>query len=351
MAVVIERISLMTDGFGRPLDWNDIIGLTLSRGPIERVNIEIEASGVKASFPIEIEVTSRLPNGAGGTPTIVMPVRWSLLPTSLIGGLDDRALFQLSKPIVEAGPFLGSKGNLDVATIVRDGGTSDDHFRAAVKATSRGTSTQPTKVGASTDNEASGIPDALALLQAAGVEVLEVAVVPSPTLTLSARQTSRLIRHPARVVYYSGHGLSSDNCLAIEVSPHRYACVTKPVDLTSTWKLPACLNLSVFIIAGCSVLNVDTTTTPPAGIGLDWAPLLASKGGPLAALLGYGKRAPLDDPVGNTIADEMGAQIRAVRRILSRIGSRLTGRKRPGMPWGWTTGATGGLNRVPARGG
>ena len=162
MAVVIERISLMTDGFGRPLDWNDIIGLTLSRGPIERVNIEIEASGVKASFPIEIEVTSRLPNGAGGTPTIVMPVRWSLLPTSLIGGLDDRALFQLGQPIVEAGPFLGSKGNLDVATIVRDGGTSDDHFRAAVKATSRGTSTQPTKVGVSTDNEASGIPDALA---------------------------------------------------------------------------------------------------------------------------------------------------------------------------------------------
>lgn len=311
MPVTIERVSLMTDGFVRQLTWKDVIGLSVTGTSIANINIEIETSGVNTSMPpIKVQVTSRLANAEAGPGTITTPLLWDVPQSGPIPGNIDRCLFRISQPIASAGLFLASRQNPDVATIVRVGGTSDASFRTALKAIPRGRSTQPARQGVSTEDETQQAPDALQLLQAAGVEVLTIEVAAQPGWPLNASRTSRLIRHPARVVYYSGHGLSVNNCLGIETGPHQYACWAGPGDLTSTWKLPECLNLDIFVIAGCSLLKIDTSSpAAPTGIGLQWAPLLTSKGGPLLVLLGYAASAPSDDTAGNAIASEMGARL------------------------------------------
>lgn len=306
MAATIERVSLMSDGFTKKLGWDDVIGIAANS-----INVEVEASGVATSFPVSIDIKSRLPNKATGAGTIPSPLRWDLQTTATPALASDRALFRVTKTIADAGLFLGQSEVNDVAAIVRDGGTSDATFRTALGWTTRGIATQATTVGTSTGDESLEVPDALTLLKAGGVEVLEVAVAPAAAYGVVASPARRLIRKPCKVVYYSGHGLSRDNCLGIETSPHNYACWAKAADLVAAWTLPACANLDYFVIAGCSLLRYrpGPTATPVETIGQDWSKLLAGKGGPLLALLGYADSAPSDKTAGDVLATELGTRI------------------------------------------
>jgi hypothetical protein len=65
------------------------------------------------------------------------------------------------------------------------------------------------------------------------------------------------------------------------------------------------MDLDILILAGCSVLKIDFSSSPSSGPGLGWSRLLRAKGGPLAALLGYQRGAPCDNPNGDRIARQM----------------------------------------------
>jgi hypothetical protein len=64
--------------------------------------------------------------------------------------------------------------------------------------------------------------------------------------------------------------------------------------------------VETLVLAGCSVLRIDLGATP-AGPGLRWANLPASRGGTLQRVLGYRDSAPLDTqrqgPGGNEVAE------------------------------------------------
>jgi hypothetical protein len=326
MPVTVERIALMRDGFTAEMDWNDdIIGLN-----VNGINIRIEASGEPlAQMPdtIRVNVTSRVANRDAGVATIppASPLVWDVPRFGPDPADASRTFYQTSRSIWSAGFFLARDDVLEVATVVRPGGSSDALFRRALVGwTVRGRSTQPTTVVGRTGSSLEEIPDAFTLLQAAGVEVLSITLVPVPGQIVLSSEGKGLIRNPANIVYYSGHGKGSSNCLAIEV-PGIFTslgflettCWMGPSDLTPHWQGLA--DLDVFIIAGCSVLKIDFPTFfgSPSGPGLAWSKLLAQKGGPLQALLGYGASAPKDTgagtpgaiDVGNTIATEMGIRI------------------------------------------
>jgi len=120
---------------------------------------------------------------------------------------------------------------------------------------------------------------------AAGVEYLK----------LEARNIKKIIpfKNQANAFYYSGHGSSSDGSLAANV---RF----NPKDIQNNeWD-----NLRVIIIAGCSVLSMDTQLQTPGGgypkdPGIEWVSL--GKRSKLKNFLGYRKTAPRDNqPTGNT---------------------------------------------------
>jgi hypothetical protein len=77
------------------------------------------------------------------------------------------------------------------------------------------------------------------------------------------------------------------------------------------------LNLQVFILAGCNVLNMAVTSWGAAmGTGFKISRLLQGKGGPLNAILGYGRstneedgHAPLDSQLGDRVAGDMAKKI------------------------------------------
>jgi hypothetical protein len=168
---------------------------------------------------------------------------------------------------------------------------------------------QPDTIGSPTGSMSGEQPDALPVLQSAGVEVLDVTVEAESSWTVNDSHSWRLIRSPADIVYYSGHGLSASNCLAIEspAGSGTYPCWARASDLTPHWKSP--MDLDVFIIAGCSVLGIDFSGSSPSGPGLEWAKLLTGAGGPITSLLGYAGGAPLDSRGGDDIAREMATRI------------------------------------------
>lgn len=311
MPVTIERVSLMNETFSKPLGWDDVIGLASASN---QINIEIEASGVTTKVDIPVLLWSHLPNSAtaDGLIPFANPLRWEVPQANAPASSPGRTLFRLNKPISAAGPFL-NKGANDVATIVRDGGTSDQKFRDALGWTTRGIGKQPTTVGASTGNELLSDPDALSLLKAGGVDVLGVVVVGDPSWQGRGLSVSRLIRKPCRIVYYSGHGLSWNNCLGIETVGDSYACWATAADLVGNWTKGSGSGNppETFIIAGCSLLRYQPApgAAPINTIGLAWADLLSGKKGPLTTLLGYAASAPSDKTAGDALATEMGKRI------------------------------------------
>lgn len=207
----------------------------------------------------------------------------------------------------------------EVATVVREGGTSDKLFRDPLLGAgwnSRGSAIVPDKgkpdLSGDLQNEQ---PDASTLMKTGGVKICEISIPPGSGVDCDADTTAwAFIRSPADIVFYSGHGLLTTGQLARSRGmAHNYEDWLSPQDLLDSWRQTASLattpmDLDAFIINGCSVLFWNHRGDPRpdrADIGLPWAELLYNRKGPLEALLGYRYRAPADLPTGNKVAAEM----------------------------------------------
>jgi peptidoglycan hydrolase-like protein with peptidoglycan-binding domain len=312
--VKVEQLRVMDNSFGSPLSWNQVIGLDTTT-----LNLELIASGLPpATMPaqIRVELSSRVPNRVGGTATLITPFKLEVPRLRPDPANPNRIVYRVSQPLASIGDFLRVERRLqEVATVVRRGGTSDGVFRSALGWNPRGIATQPIVKGASTGSEPGEIPDAFALFLSAGAEVLEIKVSVQPNWSIPGA-VKRLIRNPAEVFYYSGHGLAKTGKLEIDLrnrpcpDPQHlgdYKSWLGPADLIPVWT--KFMDLDVLILAGCSVLKIDFSSSPPTGPGLEWAKLLTAKGGPLLAILGYQKGAPCDNSLGDKIAKEMGQRM------------------------------------------
>src|SRR5262249_48901878 len=129
-----------------------------------------------------------------------------------------RILYRLGRPLSDVGEFLRVRGPIKkVATVVRIGGTSDAEFRRALGWQSHGSARQPTAPSLSSGSESTETPDARTLFHAAGVEVLQVSVAARTNWRVPGPVRS-LVRSPANVLYYSGHGRRS-GMLGLELEP------------------------------------------------------------------------------------------------------------------------------------
>lgn len=310
--VTVESLSFA--GPSGVLRWDQVLGLDTTA-----VDVVVTASGLPAAtMPAEVavELASRPPNGPPGARPLGPPAQWNVPVVGPDPQEPGRMRYHRTWPVPSLGGFLAARSGVqEVATVVRIGGTSDAQFRSVLGATSRGIAVQPSTAGSLTGDEAREVPDATALIRAGGVEVLEL-TVPARKNWRTGVPVRRLIRNPADVFYYSGHGLSSSGKLVIDTTSTpcgtaggRYADWIGASDLAPVW--PANMDLDVLIIAGCSVLRIDLSTSPPSGPGVAWTRLLRAKGGPLVALLGYQQGAPCDNPNGDAIARAMAARLKA----------------------------------------
>ncbi|MGW5192752.1 FAD-dependent oxidoreductase [Kribbella sp. NPDC004138] len=298
---------------GTPLRWDEVLGVDTSA--VEAVAV---ASGLPAAVmptDLTVEFTTRPANREPGPGTRSTPGSWTIAAEGPDPANPARTRYRGGRTLTSLGAFLAVEAPVaEVATVARPGGTSDVSFRSALGATARGIATQPRSLGLSTGDESREVPDATSLFRAGGVETIELAVKGRPNWR-TARTVRRLVRNPADVFYYTGHGLSSSGMLAIESTgaacgaPGTYSNWLGPADLVAAW--PASMDLDVLILAGCSVLRIDRSTSPPSGPGIAWTRLLNSRGGPLVALLGYQGKAPCDSPVGDRIAADMAARLKS----------------------------------------
>jgi hypothetical protein len=316
------KLFLRTDDWTSELSWKDIIGLSEA---IKNINIHIKSTGAPPFMmpeSLDVNVTTRFShvgNGARkGNPTISHPLNWQL-DKQLVDAShakDPRAQtdYQYSKPadqVVQDGPQT-------VATLQR----KDDHlgpstsagtFREALGWTFRGFA----EVGAPEDEQLER-PDSLALLQAGGVEVLQVQLDRRKAIRIA-----RLIRSPAQVFYFTGHGGHCERCLLLSADGKvcyrpKFACAG---DVTKYWGPAAVTKYSgssspkILMLTGCSILDIkgwwkefgnqripEDANKP----GLEWAQLLQTRGGPYDILLGYANEAPSDARFGDTIATDFG---------------------------------------------
>jgi outer membrane protein OmpA-like peptidoglycan-associated protein len=309
--LTVEQLRITDDRFNGPLSWNQVIGLDTAT-----LNLELIASGLPpATMPakIRVELLSRVPNRVSGAATLSTPVELDVPRIGPDPANLNRTVYRLSRSLTSVGDFLRVERRLkEVATVVRSGGTSDAQFRRELGWNPRGIGTQPVAVGTFTGSESGEIPDAFALFRSAGVEVLELRVPAKPNWRVPSA-VKRLIRNPADVMYYSGHGLSASGMLALDIENKpcgdhgTYRDWLGPTDLTVVWTSP--MDLDLLILAGCSVLKIDFSTSPPSGPGLGWSRLLRAKGGPLSALMGYQRGAPCDSPNGERIARQMAQRL------------------------------------------
>jgi hypothetical protein len=323
-SVTIEDLYLFSDDWTHRLDWDDIIGVdtAVHSKSIDKINIEMTAWGVPRYWilgggkrvpvmPAEIPVRlrSRSPVRAWGYSTILKP-KWVGIPMKDASApydprMEARTKYRQSIPIDQAGDFLTvvEGETQELATVVKSGYWSDRAFRSALGWASRGIAEQPgNAVNDSGDERLESIA-ALRLLQAGGVEVLEVEAMVKVKKDPKKGVAKRLIRSPADVFYYSGDA-NDDGCLAIGKD-----CWAAPKDLKGYWQWP--FDLEVLILAGCSALNITFPYDIANGPGTAWAPLLKRWGGSLTAILGYRDKAPFDRIEGKQIAALMGQKIAA----------------------------------------
>ena len=299
---------------------DDIIGL----GGDNKLNIQL--TGNDADFIDRKSVSMKLAVRAPGKSREMIVNKAISIPKTGKDPLDpSKVIFQLSVDLDDIGKIIKPiDGINEIASVRRIDGTSDKFIIKALGTNwkSRGQAEQPNSCGANSASMVDERPDALKLMQAGGVAVMELKDSKGKVWL------KRFIKNPADIFYYTGHGIgvgfarggTSENCLAVEPT---LCCWAKPADLLPHWK--GGMDLDTLIIAGCSILGVDGTKDPLDGDGVEWAKLTKSKGGPLLNLIGYGDwdpnenegigpeghTAPKDDKGGNTIAKEIGAWIKA----------------------------------------
>jgi len=313
MTISIDSVSLMNASFTSALTWDDVILLD-----VDKVYVQIEASGAEPkAMPkhVEVVVKRRPPNAP--TPSGVVVGSWKIPKHRATGR---KTIYRATLPGRHFASFVEVESGLtpEMATVVRPGGTSDREFRQALGWANRGQAELPSDPAASSGEKMLERPDAKKLMQAGGLEVIEVAVKVHRKWKCTNGKVARLIRSPADVLYYSGHGSHAANALLAG-----NGAWLKAGDLTPHWKSP--MDLDVFIIAGCSVLAINTGLggTP----GKEWAKLLVGRGGPLAALLGYAGSAPADSSGGDDIAKEVGGLIAGGSRDFVKMWLNANGKR------------------------
>lgn len=299
----VHRLAFMTDGLDRALTWNDVIGFRTGSEGSDRVNLLAEVSGASGTT-LTTQLASRAPNFLSSETTLLSPRSVTLARRSPQPSWARHPVYTAALNLSPLGFGAEPKG---LATVVRPGddATSDRYFRTAVgdARARRGVAVQPTTVGATTGDEGLERPDARVLMRAGGVEVLEATLAVPGGRPVKAK---RLIRSPAWVFYYSGHGLSGNGSLALQVGSG-YPTWLGGGELVAAWANR--IGPRVLVIAGCSVLK------PTDVAGRTWMRLLSTHGGPCSTLLGYDDSAPLDSQAGNGVAGEIG------RTILRGLGS------------------------------
>ena len=194
---------------------------------------------------------------------------------------------------------------------MRDGGTSDRYFIKGNNFVNRGNA-----IGNDADKN-SEKPPARKLLLSGGAEIVEVSVKSQNNVELDGKEIINkvLIKSPADVLYYSGHG--SRYGYLLSVNPEVNA-----QELLESWRRNS-HTLKALIIAGCSVISIHKVEGEKHnyyfnkddrnGPGMQWAKLLESKGGPVKSICGSWAAAPTDNqkggPGGNEIAARMGQKL------------------------------------------
>lgn len=297
----VQKIEFYADAFARVLTWDDIIGFKDGLSGSASVNLRAEVSEPPAGTTLAVRLVSRAPNAAGGEATLGGARTVNLTRKTPQPAGTKNAMYTATLTPASLGFGGEARG---AATVVRSGSdaTSDQHFRQAlgIGRARRGWGTQTARVGTGTGFEAAERPDAGLLMRASGLEVLEAG------FTLAGRPTAaakRLVRSPAWVFYYSGHGLARDDGPLVVHQDGGYVPWLDGKELAAAWKVR--VGPKVLVVGGCSVLGVDGSTGP----GRAWAGLLSTNGGPCSTLLGYSASAPLDANGGNDIAKAVGEVI------------------------------------------
>jgi hypothetical protein len=329
MAMITVRDVWFSDDAGTlrldtPAGWQGgAVGITGASGSTSAINLFAVAEGALFSdMPdtLPVELTSRSPNHAGGSATLT-PLHLTLSKTLDLLGL--RALYSLTKAWSDL-PFKEVDSRREVATVMRQDigtpATAADRFRATLHHTGRGAARQPS-FAKNPDGTFSlpgdpapkkEVPPAEFVTLGGGVEVLEARVPPAADRVVTAGAARALVRSPADIWFYSGHGLPSGE---LAVGPldgtHDYFVWKEAADFLDAWvksgNTSRTVDMRMLIINGCNVLNLDSSNGEP---GKEWAKLMQARGGNLTHILGYAAKAPLDIGGGADIAARIGEAIR-----------------------------------------
>ncbi len=290
------------------------------------INLIADAEGAAfADMPdtLPVELTSRSPNQAGGSATLKQ-LRLDLSKTLDLG---TATRYQLSKSWDDLS-FKNVDSVHEVATVMRQDtkdpcgqATAADEFQKKLQFTGRGFARQPFVVknpdGSFSFGADSGdpsrkreVPPAEFVMLGGGVEVLEGRVPPGTDRKVTAGAARALVRSPADIWFYSGHGVCSGQ-LAVGPLDGNYFAWKDAGDFLAAWvsggNKSSTVDMKILIINGCNVLNLDTGCGKP---GKEWAKLMKARGGNLTHIIGYSDKAPLDCGGGADIAARIGEAIR-----------------------------------------
>jgi hypothetical protein len=327
MAIQIKEFSVLTTA-GIPIKDKDL-GSTVLGLDVDMLNLRVRVRtlGVAAEdLPAKLSVTVQTvePKGRESVGGRLGKSSMSGPHTVELSQRIDPGNYEGKFALSDLAPFMmAGDAQPEVATIVRSGAdaNSDKEFVRPLRNagwSQRGAAVQPRAIGVDSSDMRIDRPDALTLFRAGGVEILELAVVAQPGQDLAPPppRIRALVRSPADIFFYSGHGSWRTGNLLIDTGK-RYLDWLEPTTVAVEWRRQinnlqsSPMDLDVLIINGCSVLfwnhksehldNPDWHDT-----GLWWAKLLNNQEGPLFAILGYRFSAPLDAAGGNRIAKEMG---------------------------------------------
>src|SRR5215212_5342783 len=321
--IMVTNVTFMSHDFGRPLSWDsDIIEYNIKYANIKvTANIARRPDSkpsniIQPPSEITVEVVRRSPKDDSGSMDKISAK--TSFPLVIKGEKNGMYTYvnQSNRTISSKVLVSPSKDDrVSVASLKRKydpkigSAESDIYFRHKNNFVNRGAAIED---GADKDKER---PPPRLLFLAGGVEVIELKVIANEHVIINQGQLTDkiLIKSPADVFYYSGHGhsnLFSPQGVLKSVNPP-----LSPEEILRNWKINKS-TVKALIIAGCSVVGIHKLKNKAEvagrnrdGVGIRWARLLKSKGGPVENICGYWGSAPSDENGGNDIASRMGRKI------------------------------------------
>ena len=294
------------------------------------VNLVAEVEGADfADMPetLPVDVSSQSLYRVGGPATLTR-LRLDLRKTADLGGA---TRYELTTSWDEL-PFKDDDSMLEVATVMRSGfdATAADLFRHQLQYAGRGVARQPSfvkradgsiSIAPDPGSSALGreVPPAEFVMLGGGVEILVAQVPRARDRRVASAPARALVRSPADVWFYSGHGLRSGKLVVGPVDGTRaYLPWKGPSDFLAAWigggNKARTVGMRMLIINGCNVLNLEPAFGEP---GTEWIRLMRDRGGNLTHILGYASNAPLDSAGGAVIAAKIGRALRERRDPVS----------------------------------